>query len=82
MSGLSCYGPRCVVTNFILGAGYPEIDFAQYFPDRYDDPRYTVPECIVLWGKNPTESNGDGFFGHAIVDLMKRGTKLVPSILV
>ena len=35
------------------------------------------PECIVLWGKNPTESNGDGFFGHAIVDLMKRGTKLV-----
>ena len=62
MSGLSCYGPRCVVTNFILGAGYPEIDFAQYFPDRYDDPRYTVPECIVLWGKNPTESNGDGFF--------------------
>lgn len=77
MSGLSCYGPRCVVTNFILGAGYPEIDFAQYFPDRYDDPRYTIPECIVLWGKNPTESNGDGFFGHAIVDLMKRGTKLI-----
>lgn len=77
MSGLSCYGPRCVVTNFILGAGYPEIDFAQYYPDRYDDPRYTVPECVVLWGKNPTESNGDGFFGHAVVDLMKRGTKLV-----
>lgn len=77
MSGLSCYGPRCVVTNFILGAGYPEIDFAQYFPDRYDDPRYKVPECIVLWGKNPLESNGDGFFGHAIVDLMKRGTKIV-----
>jgi anaerobic selenocysteine-containing dehydrogenase len=77
MSGLSCYGPRCAVTDFILGAGYPEMDYAQYFPDRYDDPRYKVPECIVLWGKNPLESNGDGLFGHSIVDLMKRGSKII-----
>ena len=34
MSGDSCYGPRCSVADFILGAGYPEIDYAAYFPDR------------------------------------------------
>ena len=40
MSGDSCYGPRCSVADFILGAGYPELDYAAFFPDRYDDPRY------------------------------------------
>ena len=28
LSGWSCYGPRCAVADYILGAGYPEIDFA------------------------------------------------------
>ena len=51
MSGDSCYGPRCSVADFILGAGYPELDYAAFFPDRYDDPRYEVPKYIVLWGK-------------------------------
>ena len=77
MSGGSCYGPRTVVADFLLGAGYPELDYAAYFPDRYDDPRYEVPKYIVLWGKSPLQSNPDGFYGHAIVDLMKRGSKLI-----
>lgn len=77
MSGVSCYGPRRSIADFILGAGYPEMDYAQFFPDRYDDPRYTVPECIVVWGKDPLESNGDGLFGHAVVDLMQRGSKVI-----
>ena len=77
LSGESCYGPRCGVANFILGAGYPELDYAAFFPDRYDDPRYTVPEYIVLWGKDPLFSNPDGFFGHALIDLMKRGSKFI-----
>lgn len=77
LSGQSCYGPRCSITNFILGTGYPEIDYAAYFPDRYDDPSYELSEVLVLWGKAPLQSNGDGFFGHAVIDMMKRGTKLI-----
>ncbi len=77
LAGESCYGPRCGVANFILGAGYPELDYAAFFSDRYDDPRYVVPEYIVLWGKDPLFSNPDGFFGHALIDLMKRGSKFI-----
>lgn len=77
MSGYSCYGPRCAVADFLLGAGYPEMDYAAFFPDRYDDPRYEVPKYILIWGKNPIYSNPDGLFGHAVVDLMKRGSKLI-----
>lgn len=77
MSGYSCYGPRTAVADYVLGAGYPELDYAAYFPDRYDDPRYEVPKYMVMWGKNPLYSSGDGFFGHAIIDLMKRGAKLI-----
>ena len=77
MSGDSCYGPRCSVADFILGAGYPELDYAAFFPDRFDDPRYEVPKYIVLWGKDPLFSNPDGFFGHTLIDLMKRGSRYI-----
>lgn len=77
LSGWSCYGPRCSITDYILGAGYPEIDFAGYYPDRYDNPNYTLPKYIILWGKNPLMSNPDGFYGHSLIDMMKRGTKMI-----
>ncbi|NLO97492.1 MAG: molybdopterin-dependent oxidoreductase [Peptococcaceae bacterium] len=77
LSGWSCYGPRCSITDYILGAGYPEIDFAGFYPDRYDNPNYKRPEYLVIWGKNPLMSNPDGFYGHSIIDLMKRGTKII-----
>ncbi len=76
-SGWSCYGPRTTVSDFILGAGYPEIDYAGFFEQRYDDPQYVVPDYIVCWGKAPLASNPDGLHGHALVDLMKRGTKII-----
>lgn len=76
-SGWSCYGPRCSITDYILGAGYPEIDFAGTYPDRYDNPAYVTPKWIMQWGKNPLMSNPDGFFGHSLIDLMKRGTELI-----
>ena len=76
-SGWSCYGPRTTVADFILGAGYPEIDYAGFFEKRYDDPQYVVPDYIVCWGKAPLASNPDGLHGHALVDLMKRGTKII-----
>lgn len=76
-SGWSCYGPRCAITDYILGAGYPEIDFAGHFEDRYDHPGWKLPEYLMLWGKEPLKSNPDGFFGHAVIDMMKRGTKII-----
>jgi len=78
MSGQACYGPRCTVANFVCGnIGYPEIDNAACFPDRYDNPEYVVPECIIVWGKDPLPSNPDGLFGHSLIDLMKLGTKII-----
>jgi anaerobic selenocysteine-containing dehydrogenase len=76
-TGWSCYGPRLAVTSYALGAPYPEMDYAGQYPDRYDDPRFKLPECIMLWGKHPLESNPDGFFGHSITDMMRLGTKLI-----
>lgn len=77
MSGDSCYGPRCSVADFILGAGYPELDYAAFFPDRFDDPRRECPKYVVLWGKDPLFSNPDGFFGHTLIDIMKLGAKFI-----
>ena len=77
LSGWSCYGPRCSITDYILGAGYPEIDFAGTYPDRYDNPAFQLPKYVMEWGKNPLMSNPDGFFGHALIDLMQRGTKII-----
>lgn len=76
-SGYSCYLPRATVTNYALGASYPEIDYAAQFPDRYDNPAYKLPKYIMIWGKSPIQSNPDGFFGHAVVDMMRRGSKLI-----
>ncbi len=76
-SGYACYQPRNMSSQMVLGALYPEIDYAGGLEGGYDDPQYQVPELIVMWGKAPLESNPDGFFGHSVIDLMKRGAKLV-----
>ena len=76
-SGYACYQPRMMSSQMVLGALYPELDYAGGLEGGYDDPQYQVPELMVLWGKMPLASNPDGFFGHAIIDLMKRGAKLV-----
>lgn len=76
-SGYACYVPRMAASSYLLGAAYPEIDYAGGLPGRYDDPEYEIPECIVVWGKEPLASNPDGLFGHAVIDLMRRGTRLI-----
>ena len=77
LSGFSCYGPRVCITMDVIGSSYPEIDYAGGLPGGYDDPAYTIPQLIIQWGKEPIYSSPDGLFGHAIIDLMRRGTKLV-----
>ena len=77
-NGWSCYGPRSSICVYVLGAGYPELDYATEFPElRYDAPNYVLPKCALIIGKDPLVSNPDGLFGHALVDMMKRGTELI-----
>lgn len=76
MSGQSCFAPR-VAACFATSGAFWLGDYAQQFPERYDDPRYEDPEYIVLWGNNPVVSSSDGLFGHWVTDLMKRGSKLI-----
>lgn len=76
MSGMACYLPRvagCAATtgNFWVG------DFSQQFADRYDNPEWEPAEYIMVWGNNPLIANSDGFYGHWVVDAMKRGSKLI-----
>ncbi|WP_165252800.1 molybdopterin-dependent oxidoreductase [Adlercreutzia sp. ZJ304] len=77
MSGFACYGPRRSIAYYLFGTGYPEVDFAGYFADRYDHPGYEVPKYIICWGKQPLYSNPDGFPGFSIIDMMKRGSKII-----
>ena len=77
-SGWACYAPRVSSMAYLMGGGYPEIDYAARYPDRYDHPGWEAPKYIMLWGKEPLKSNADGFWGHAVIDLMKDyGTKLI-----
>ena len=75
--GWSCYGPRMSNTAFLMGGGYPEIDYAQKFADRYDHKGYEVPEVILLWGKEPLKSNPDGIWGHCLLEMKQRGSKII-----
>jgi anaerobic selenocysteine-containing dehydrogenase len=45
--------------------------------DRYESPAYKIPECIVIWGYNIPATCPDNVFGHWIIDLMKRGAKII-----
>lgn len=77
-SGWACYAPRVSSMAYLMGGGYPEIDYACRFQDRYDHPGWEAPKYIMLWGKEPLASNGDGLWGHSVVDMMKDyGTKLI-----
>ena len=77
LSGFACYQPRNTATMSVLGAYYPEMDYGAGLPEGMDDPQFVVPEIMVMWGKYPLVSNGDGLFGHAVIDLMKRGAKII-----
>ena len=76
-SGYACYVPRMAAAAYNLGSPYPEIDYAGGLPGRFEDPAFVNPECIMIWGKAPLASNPDGFFGHAVVDMMRRGARLI-----
>ncbi|WP_417334230.1 molybdopterin-dependent oxidoreductase [Gordonibacter urolithinfaciens] len=76
LSGLACYLPRVAGMAATCG-GYTVADCSQQFPDRYDNPNWRCPELMVLWGNYPLRANSDGFYGHWMIDLMKRGMKIM-----
>jgi anaerobic selenocysteine-containing dehydrogenase len=76
MSGNGCYTPRMVASEIVTGE-YCMFDGGQWLPLGHDDPGYKRPECIVIWGYNIPASCPDNIFGHWIIDLMKKGTKII-----
>jgi len=77
LSGQSCYTPRLAGMKATLG-DFDVMDASQFLEQRYDDPEYKFPEVILVWGQNPPAGCPDGFFGHWVVDCMKRGgSKLI-----
>lgn len=76
LSADSCYQPR-MTANLMKIGDCVVADASQFHPLRYDNPEWKLPELMVIWGNNPLVSNGDGFIGHWIIDLMRRGTKTI-----
>ena len=76
LSGIACYSPRIAAVETVQG-DYCILDAAQWLPKRYNDPKYKIPECIIIWGYNIPASCPDNVFGHWIIDLMKKGTEII-----
>ena len=76
LSGQSCYTPRLGAMKATLG-DFCIMDASQFLEQRYDSPEYTVPKVILVWAQNPPPTCPDGFFGHWIVDCMKRGSEII-----
>ena len=77
LSGDACYLPRTTIGHCFMGDFFVA-DCSQHLEKRYADPEYVYPEYMLIVGNNALVSNGDGFFGHWIIDVMKQGgTKLI-----
>jgi len=76
MSGNACYSPRIAAVETVLG-DYVIPDAAQWLEKRYEDPKYRVPKCLIIWGYNIPNTCPDNIFGHWFIDLMKRGTEII-----
>jgi anaerobic selenocysteine-containing dehydrogenase len=76
LSGNACYSPRIAAVETVLG-DYCVPDAAQWLEKGFEDPRYRMPKCILIWGYNLPNTCPDNIFGHWFVDLMKRGVEIV-----
>ncbi len=76
LSGQSCYTPRLGAMKAVMG-DFGVVDCSQFLERRYDDPQWVAPEVIITWGQDPPNGCPDAFFGHWIVDCMKRGSKII-----
>ncbi len=76
LSGQSCYTPRLGSMKATVG-DFCIMDASQFLPERYESPEYTVPKVILVWAQNPVTNCPDAFFGHWVVDCMKRGSQII-----
>ncbi len=76
LSGNACYSPRIAALDTVQG-DFCVFDAAQWLPGRFENPEYQVPECMIVWGYNISATCPDNLFGHWIIDLMKKGTKII-----
>jgi anaerobic selenocysteine-containing dehydrogenase len=79
LSGHSCYTPRLVAMKATLG-DFCVLDASQFLEKRYDDPEYKFPKVIMVWAQNPPPTCPDAFYGHWVVDCMKRGGSELISV--
>lgn len=75
-TGIACWMPRCVAYTQTTG-GYMMPDCSQLFADRYENPEWKCPEVIVLWGNNCCDSSSDGMHGDWVVEVIRRGAKVI-----
>ncbi|MDP2917746.1 MAG: molybdopterin-dependent oxidoreductase [Dehalococcoidia bacterium] len=78
LAGIACFTPRLAAMHTIEGdATFP--DAAQFFPRRYDDPEWTPPKVLISWARNlqGSQCTDHYFTGHWVVDMMRRGTRLI-----
>lgn len=76
LSNVACFGPRVFACTMLAGA-FLVGDYSQQFIDRYDNPEWVCPKCTVVWGNNPIVANSDGAYGHWVIDVCQRGSKLL-----
>jgi anaerobic selenocysteine-containing dehydrogenase len=78
LSGIACFTPRLAAMHTVSGdATFP--DAGQFFPKRYNDPEWVAPKVLISWARNlrGSQCTDHYFSGHWVVDMMKRGTKLI-----
>lgn len=76
LSGQCCYTPR-QASMYVTQHDYCVVDASQFLENRYNDPQWTPPKLILVWAMDPYHNCSDAFFGHWIVDCMKRGSKII-----
>ena len=76
LSNVACFGPRILASTMLAGV-FMVGDYSQQFIDRYDNPAWKAPGLSVVWGNNPIVANSDGAYGHWLIDVMQRGSKLM-----
>ena len=78
LSGISCFTPRLAAMHAVMG-DFTFPDASQFSPLRYEDPEWVAPEVLVSWARNlqGSQCTDHYFSGHWVIDMMKRGTKLI-----
>lgn len=72
----SCYSPRIFACSFTTGTFWVG-DYSQQFADRFDNPEWKCPDVTLVWGNEPLAANSDGAYGHWVLDVLERGSKLI-----